>query len=97
MPAQPVHIGRVGENEATKLLIDVGKWVSRYPDISISIRFVRPGESVSYTAAGSIEDGTYSYYVTGADTGIAGSGMLEIVGISGNKIVASATAKTLIE
>lgn len=92
-----IDLGRKCENEPTHLRIDCGRWADTWQDIDISIRFVRHGDEHAYTVAGTLSNGIYTYIVTDTDTAIVGNGLMELVGVSGGRIVASATAMTVVQ
>ena len=65
---QALLLGRVGENRATRVLIDVKSILSQYPDAIASITVKQPG-GVEYPAAVKQEDGILTWEITRADIG----------------------------
>lgn len=75
---QALLLGRVGENRATRVLIDVKSILSQYPDAIASITVKQPSR-VEYPAAVKQEDGILTWEITDADIGNkAGSGQAQI-------------------
>lgn len=75
---QALLLGRVGENRATRVLIDIKSILSQYPDAIASITVKPPGR-VEYPAAVKQEDGILTWEITSADIGNkAGSGQAQI-------------------
>lgn len=75
---QALLLGRVGENRATRVLIDVKSILSQYPDAIASITVKPPGRA-EYPAAVKQEGGILTWEITSADTGNkAGSGQAQI-------------------
>lgn len=75
---QALLLGRVGENRATRVLIDVKSILSQYPDAIASITVKPPGRA-EYPAAVKQEGGILTWEITSADIGDkAGSGQAQI-------------------
>lgn len=75
---QALLLGRVGENRATRVLIDLKSILSQYPDAIASITVKPPGR-VEYPAVVKQEDGILTWEITRADIGDkAGSGQAQI-------------------
>ena len=75
---QALLLGRVGENRATRVLVDLKSILSQYPDAIASITVKQPGR-VEYPAAVKQEDGILTWEITSADIGDkAGSGQAQI-------------------
>lgn len=75
---QALLLGRVGENRATRVQIDMKSILSQYPDAIASITVKQPGR-VEYPAAVKQEDGVLTWEITSADIGDkAGSGQAQI-------------------
>jgi hypothetical protein len=75
---QALLLGRVGENRATRVLIDVKSILSQYPDAIASITVKPPGRA-EYPATVKQKDGILTWEITGADIGNkAGSGQAQI-------------------
>lgn len=65
---QALLLGRVGENRATRVLIDAKSILSQYPDAIASITVKPPGRA-EYPAAVKQEDGILTWEITRADIG----------------------------
>lgn len=75
---QALLLGRVGENRATRVLIDIKSILSQYPDAIASITVKPPGRA-EYPAAVKQEDGILTWEITRADIGNkTGSGKAQI-------------------
>ena len=75
---QALLLGRVGENRATRVLIDIKSILSQYPDVIASITVKPPGRA-EYPAAVKQEDGILTLEITRADIGNkTGSGQAQI-------------------
>lgn len=75
---QALLLGRVGENRATRVLIDLKSILSQYPDAIASITVKQPGRA-EYPAAVKQEGGILTWEITDADIGNkAGSGQAQI-------------------
>ena len=75
---QALLLGRVRENRATRVLIDLKSILSQYPDAVASITVKQPGRG-EYPAAVKQEDGILTWEITSADIGNnAGSGQAQI-------------------
>lgn len=75
---QALLLGRVGENRATRVLIELKSILSQHPDAIASITVKQPGRA-EYPAAVKQEGGTLTWEITSADIGDkAGSGQAQI-------------------
>ena len=75
---QALLLGRVGENRATRVLIELKSILSQYPDAVASITVKQPGR-VEYPAAVKQEGGILTWEITSADIGDkTGSGQAQI-------------------
>lgn len=75
---QALLLGRVGENRATRVLIDLKSILSQYPDAIASITAKPPGRA-EYPATVKQEGGILTWEITSADIGDkAGSGQAQI-------------------
>ena len=72
---QALLLGRVGENRATRVLVDLKSILSQYPDAIASITVKPPGRT-EYPAAVKQEGGILTWEITRADVcGKAGNGL----------------------
>lgn len=75
---QALLLGRVGENRATRILINLKSILSQYPDAIASITVKQP-DRAEYPAAVKQEGGILTWEITSADIGDkAGSGQAQI-------------------
>lgn len=75
---QALLLGRVGENRATRVQIDLKNILSQYPDAIASITVKQPGRA-EYPAVVKQEDGILTWEITSADIGDkTGSGQAQI-------------------
>ena len=75
---QALLLGRVGENRATRVLIELKSILSQYPGAAASITVKQP-DRTEYPAAVKQEDGILKWEITSADIGDkAGSGQAQI-------------------
>lgn len=75
---QALLLGRVGENRATRVLVDLKSILSQYPDAIASITVKQPGRA-EYPAVVKQEGGILTWEITRADIGDkAGSGQAQI-------------------
>ena len=75
---QALLLGRVGENRATRVLIELKSILSQYPGAAASITVKQPGR-VEYPATVKQEGGVLTWEITSADIGDkAGSGQAQI-------------------
>jgi hypothetical protein len=98
-----ISLGRVGENGATEVEIDVTDWVTAYPAGTFSIYAVRPTEADgdSYAVSGAATsvsggDTTLTWTVDDTDTAYAGRGKAEIRLAEGTVIKKSVMLATLV-
>lgn len=76
---QALLLGRVRENRATQVLIDLKSILSQYPNAIASITVKQPGRAEEYPAAVKQEGGILTWEITRADIGDkAGSGQAQI-------------------
>lgn len=75
---QALLLGRVGENRATRVLVDLKSILSQYPDAIASITVKPPGRA-EYPATVKQEGGILTWEITRADVcGKAGNGLAQI-------------------
>lgn len=92
---QALLLGRVRENRATRVLIDLKSILSQYPDAIASITVKSPGR-VEYPAAVKQEGGILTWEITRADIGDkAGSGQAQItIQDADGTVIKTAIART---
>jgi hypothetical protein len=94
---QALLLGRVRENRATRVFIDLKSILSQYPDAIASITVKQPGR-VEYPAAVKQEGGILTWEITRADIGDkAGSGQAQItIQDADGTVIKTAIARTRI-
>lgn len=94
---QALLLGRVDENRATRVLVDLKSILSQYPDAIASITAKPPGRA-EYPAAVKQEGGILTWEITSADIGDkAGSGQAQItIQDADGTAIKTAIARTLI-
>lgn len=92
---QALLLGRVGENRATRVSIDLKSILSQYPDAIASITVKQPGRA-EYPAAVKQEGGILTWEITRADIGDkAGSGQAQItIQDADGTVIKTAIART---
>lgn len=92
---QALLLGRVGENRATRVQIDLKNILSQYPDAIASITVKQPGRA-EYPATVKQEGGILTWEITRADIGNkAGSGQAQItIQDADGTIIKTAIART---
>ena len=93
-----IALGRLGENNYTRILFDVSGWLADYPSASIGLLNVRPGQTTAYPVSPenlSLSGGVLHWTVTNSDLSAKGTGRCELVAYQGNTIMKSAIFKTM--
>lgn len=92
---QALLLGRVGENRATRVLVDLKSILSQYPDAIASITVKQPGRA-EYPATVKQEGGILTWEITRADIGDkAGSGQAQItIQDADGTVIKTAIART---
>ena len=75
-------LGRQTETGVNDIRIDMSEWLKQWPELVISIWPTRPGEEAAYPADTYIDGSTIIWRVNNADTAIAGSGTVQIMGVA---------------
>lgn len=85
-----VLIGRLGENEHTRVLFDITDYLTMYPGATCELLFRPPGENLAYIVPQVSSDEHYLYWpVSNADLSKAGIGYCELVARLDETIVKS--------
>lgn len=94
---QALLLGRVGENRATRISVDLKSILSQYPDAIASIT-VKPPGGAEYPAAVKQEDGILTWEITRADIGDkTGRGQAQItIQDADGTVIKTAIACTLV-
>ena len=73
-----LYLGRVGENMARTVKIDVSEWQERWPGASIILSAIRPKETELYMPPQDVVDGMLVWPIRAEDVAIAGRGAAQI-------------------
>ena len=92
-----IHVGHQTEEGVCVVEFDISKWLAQWPDLQCYVIPTRPGESRSYSARCIQQGNTLRWIVSLADTGIAGTGKVEILGLSTGTRKLSPCVSTYIE
>lgn len=74
-----ISLKQQGDNEVTKIEIDISEWKTEYPNGLFSIVAKRPNENELYVANTTIDGNTLIWAVTSYDTYYSGYGTMQIV------------------
>lgn len=75
-------LGRQTETGVNDIRIDMSEWFEQWPELAISIWPTRPGEEAAYPADTYMDGSAIIWRVNNADTAIAGSGTVQIMGVA---------------
>lgn len=96
-PSAPTRLGRLGENEHTRVAFDVTDYQAELPGAAFTLINHGPGDEAAYPCPGvTVEDGTLYWIVSSADLRQTGYGMCELIVTVGDEIAKSAYYPTLI-
>lgn len=70
-----ITLGRAGENEVRRLIMDVSDWAAEFPGGDLALFMERP-DGVCYNAAVEQQEAAWIHVVSAADTGAAGRGRM---------------------
>ena len=88
-----IHIGRAGENLATRVRIDAGKVFAEYPAAVLTMKVINPAGTV-YGREVSRDGDLVIWDVTDGDLAAEGQGEMQLTFTEGSVIVKSADART---
>lgn len=97
MPGLEIHLGRVGENMAVCVVLDVTDWRQTYGDGSVQLLHKRNGDQYPYPCAIEVDGGRVCWPVTASDVAVAGKGWAELQYLVGEVCVKSETFATRVE
>lgn len=97
MPGLEIHLGRVGENMAVCVVLDVTDWRQTYGDGSVQLLHKRNGDQYPYPCAIEADGGRVCWPVTASDVAVAGKGWAELQYLVGEVCVKSETFATRVE
>lgn len=92
----PIVVGKQTEYGVTDIYIDCAPWLTKWPDLTISVWVTPPGGTAAYPASAHMEDNVLVWTVSAGDTAQAGAGSVEIMGIAEGKKKLSAIAPTIV-
>ena len=96
-PSLVLPLGRMGENEYTKIQFDVSGWLNELPAATIGLYNQRPQDADAYPVDGiTVEDGIATWTITSAELAQVGKGRCELVAIEDNVVAKSAIYNTII-
>ena len=75
-------LGRQTETGVNDIRIDMSEWLKQWPELAISVWPTRPGEKAAYPADTYMDGSAIIWRVNNADTAIAGSGTVQIMGVA---------------
>lgn len=93
-----IPVGIQSESGVEEIGFDISPWLTRWPEMKITVWPTRPGESAAYIAEDTEMVGNVMYwYPNTADTEKEGAGTVEVVGIGGGKRKSSGVIDTLVK
>ncbi|MBR4635769.1 MAG: hypothetical protein IKO51_05325 [Clostridia bacterium] len=96
-PSLVLPLGRMGENEYTKIKFDVSGWLDELPAATIGLYNQRPQDADAYPVDGiTVEDGIVTWTITSAELAQVGKGRCELVAIQNNVVAKSAIYNTIV-
>lgn len=91
-----IDIGKQTEKGVTRIGFDVHEWLDDWPGMKFSVQPVRPGEKESYLAATDMVGSVIFWLIGATDTERAGSGTVEVLGVTEDERKLSAICRTAI-
>lgn len=83
-------LGRLGENEATKVIFDISAFVGEYPNAAIGLYNQRSGDRRAYPVANiTVSGNTAEWLITNTELTKTGNGQCELVAIQDSTVVKS--------
>ena len=90
-----IKLGKCGENNVTRIIFDISRWVDDFGDGEAVLLVLRPGEETAYITTTTLEDGIVTWDVTSTDTAYSGVGECELQYIGDGTVVKSKIWKTI--
>lgn len=85
-----VNLGRVGENQARRVIFDITDWITEYPSATIALLNQPPGATDAYPVPSITVDGNSVYWIIeSADVPKYGCGRCELIATQNEVIVKS--------
>ena len=91
-----IPLGRAGENQALAVLFDVTGWEEIFGSGTFSMAVRRPGEELAYQRDVTLEGDLVRWVVSDVDTGVAGTGEVQLRYSVGETLAKSAVYQTVI-
>lgn len=91
-----IPLGRAGENQALAVLFDVTGWEESFGSGTFTMAVQRPGEALAYQRDVTREGDQVRWIVSDVDTGIAGTGEVQLRYSVGDAVAKSAVYQTVI-
>ena len=92
-----IPVGVQSENNVNEIGFDVKPWLESFPGLKTSVWVTRPGETAAYPAAAVKLIGSVLYWFPNeVDTALAGSGKVEVVGLTDDRRKLSGGTETVI-
>lgn len=91
-----IPLGRTGEHNATRVIIDATEWQEEYPNGALAL-LVRNPDGAVYPAEVTTDSYVLTWIVTKDETAIAGNGEIELILSADGYIVKSARCATQID
>lgn len=93
-----IRVGIQTESGVEEIGFDMTPWLTRWPEMKVSVYVTRPGSKTSYLAADTdLVGNVFYWFPNGSDTEKEGAGTVEVVGVSGTKRKSSGVIDTLVE
>ena len=91
-----VNLGRVGENQARRVIFDITDWNAEYPGATITLLNAPPGATDAYPVPSITVDGNSVYWIVeSADVPKSGIGRCELIATLNDAIVKSGIYSTM--
>lgn len=86
-PAQPIRLGRLGENDRTRVTFDVAALAAEFPGAAFTVLNQLPGVEAAYPCADVTREGDALYWeITGAELVRRGRGQCQLVATVGGVV-----------
>lgn len=90
LSGEVVNLGRVGENQARRVIFDVTDWITEYTSATIALLNQPPGATDAYPVPSITVDGNSVYWIIeSADVPVYGCGKCELIATLNDVIVKS--------
>lgn len=94
----PIPLGRVGENNARKIIFDISRWMHEFPHATIILFNQLASATAAYPVTNLVSDlKNATWTIMSMDVGAAGEGKCELVAVNNDVIVKSKIFTTITE